>query len=81
MGFSCAERGCKSVFQYINGSHLPKERRRVASGVVSRKWPRCIICNLSELGGNLIHLNIMRSVIVNVFLIRKMRKNASPTTA
>jgi hypothetical protein len=46
---------------YINKSHLPWERRRVSWLIVSGKWPRCVSCNLVELGENLIHLNMMRS--------------------
>jgi hypothetical protein len=62
MGFSCVEEEMQDYFPvYINRSHLPKERRWVASGNVSGKWPMHVICNLVELGANLIHLNMMRS--------------------
>jgi hypothetical protein len=33
------------------------------AGIVSRKWPRRITCNLVEHGANLIHLNMMRSKV------------------
>jgi hypothetical protein len=35
----------------------------VSWGVVSSKWPRCVTCNLIELGANLIHLNMMISKV------------------
>jgi hypothetical protein len=62
MGFSCVEEKMQKCFLvYINRSHLPRERCRVTLGVVPRKCPRCVICNLIKLGANLIHLNMMRS--------------------
>jgi hypothetical protein len=61
IGFSCIENEMQKCFLvYINRSHLPRERRKVASGMVSGKWLRRVFCNLVELGANIIHLNMMR---------------------
>jgi hypothetical protein len=61
MGFAFIEemQKCYPVV-CINRSHLPRERRMFSWGVVSGKSPRCVTCNLVELGANLIHLNMMR---------------------
>jgi hypothetical protein len=65
MGFSFIEEEMQKCFTvvYINRSHLARERCRVSWGIMSGKWPRCVTCNLVELGANLIHLNMMRSKV------------------
>jgi hypothetical protein len=64
MGFSFVEEEMQKCFPvYINRSHLPRERHRVSWGIMSCKWSRRVTCDLIELGGNLIHLNMMRSKV------------------
>jgi hypothetical protein len=65
MGFSFIEEEMQKCFTvvYINRSHLARERCRVSWGIMSGKWPRCLTCNLVELGANLILLNMMRSKV------------------
>jgi hypothetical protein len=76
-GFSFIEEEMQKCFLvvYINRSHLPRERRRASWGIVSGKWPRHVTCNLVELGGNLIHLNMMRSKVPRrpVILVYEVR--------
>jgi hypothetical protein len=64
MGFSSIKEEMQNCFPlYINRSHLPWERHRVSSRIVSGKWSRHVTCNLIELRANLIHLNMMRSKV------------------
>jgi hypothetical protein len=80
MGSSCADRRrCRWGFLalrrqkcfpvYINRSHFLSERRWVASGIVSGKWPMRVICNPVVLGANLIHMNMMRSNVATRLVI------------
>jgi hypothetical protein len=62
---------------FIERSHLPRCRHRVTSEIMLLRWPRHIICNLIELGANLIRLNMMRSNVAtrSVILVYETLSN------